>query len=134
MDFPAHHFHWQTGQRAGRLFYFEDHVTDSAMLVGTWFFSEVFLALLVLPAESRLVANSIPLSLSLHFFNVRKYCGKRVIVNYLVCLFSIVYRNISVSIAKVTQYSYIVSDARTNRLFMCVYVVSWNFRYWHSCG
>lgn len=49
------------------------------------------------------------------FSNMRKHCGKGVIVNYLVCLFSIIYRNGNVSVTKVTQFSYGASDARTNR-------------------
>lgn len=41
---------------------------DSAMLAGICWVFQGFLALLILPAEKRLIANSIPLSLSLYFF------------------------------------------------------------------
>lgn len=132
MDFPTHHFHWQTGQRAGKLFCFKDRVTDLAMLAGAWVFSRVFQLYwcCLLRRDWLLTASPFPCP---SFFNIRKYCGKGVTVNYPVGLFSNVYRNPNLSITKITQYSYGVSDARTNRLFTYAYIVSWNFRYWHFC-
>lgn len=51
---------------------------DSAMLAGICWVFQGFLALLILPAEKRLFANSIPLSLSLYiFFKIRRFCGER---------------------------------------------------------